>query len=61
MTTTCSVSATVDDLSRIAGVRHGLRQALELALGYEREGYKDIRVEVEGVVYSLAQFRMLVE
>jgi hypothetical protein len=55
------VSATVDDLSRIAGVRHGLRQALELALGYEREGYKDIRVEVEGVVYSLAQFRMLVE
>ena len=61
MTATYSVTGTVDDLSRIVGVRHDLRQALELALGYEREGYKDIRVEVEGVVYSLAQFRMLVE
>ena len=61
MTTTYSVTATVDDLSSIAGVRHGLPEALELALAYQRLGYKDIRVEVEGVMYSLAQFRMLVE
>lgn len=61
MTTTYSVTATVDDLSRIAGVRHDLRQALEPALAYERVGYTDIRVEVDGVVYSMAQFRMLVE
>ena len=54
MTATYSVTGTVDDLSRIVGVRHDLRQALDLALGYEREGYKDIHVEVEGVMYSLA-------
>ena len=61
MTATYSVTGTVDDLSRIVGVRHDLRQALELALGYERSGYRDIRIEAEGVVYSMAQFRMLVE
>jgi len=61
MTATYSVSATVDDLSHIVGVRHSLGEALELALAYERGGYKDIRVEVDGVVYSLAQFRLLME
>lgn len=61
MTATYSVTGTVDDLSRIVGVRHDLQQALALALAYEREGYKDICVEVEGVVYTLARFRMLVE
>lgn len=61
MTATYSVTGTVDDLSRIVGIRHDLRQALALALAYEREGYKAICVEVEGVVYTLARFRMLVE
>lgn len=61
MNTTYSVSATVDDLSRVAGVRHSLREALELALAYQHNGYKDICVEVDGVMYSLAQFRLLVE
>jgi hypothetical protein len=61
MQATYSVTATVDDLSHIASVRHDLDQALEVALEYERAGYKDIRVEAEGVVYSMAQFRMLVE
>lgn len=61
MQATYSVTATVDDLSHIAAVRHDLDQALEVALEYERAGYKDIRVEAEGVVYSMAQFRMLVE
>lgn len=61
MNTTYSVSATVDDLSRVAGVRHSLGEALDLALAYERDSYKDICVDVDGVVYSLAQFRLLVE
>ena len=61
MNTTYAVSAMVDDLSRVAGVRHSLREALELALAYQRDGCKDICVEVDGVVYSLAQFRLLVE
>jgi len=61
MTAIYSVTGTVDDLSRIIGVRHDLQKALDLALGYERAGYTDIRVEVDGVVYSLPHFRMLVE
>jgi len=55
------VSAVIDDLARITGVRHDDRQALDLALSYERKGYKNIRVESEGIVYSLEQFRFLVE
>ena len=55
------VSATVDDLSRVSGVRHDERQALELALSYQRQGYKEIRVDAEDAVYSLDQFRRLVE
>jgi hypothetical protein len=55
------VSATVDDLSRVSGIRRGEKEALQLALSYHRQGYKEIRVEVEDAVYSLEQFRHLVE
>jgi hypothetical protein len=55
------VSATVDDLSRVSGVRHNEQQALELALSYQRQGYKEIRVDGEDAVYTLEQFRRLVE
>jgi len=55
------VSATIDDLARTEGVRHDEKQALALALLYQRRGYKDIRVRTEDAVYSLEQFRGLVE
>jgi hypothetical protein len=55
------VSAIIDDLSRVSGVRHNERQALELALSYQRQGYKDIRINAGDAVYSLEQFRHLVE
>jgi len=55
------VSATIDDLARIEGVRYDEKQALTLALSYQRQGYKDIRVKADDGAYSLAQFRFLVE
>ena len=55
------VSATIDDLARIEGVRYDENQALTLALSYQRQGYKDIRVKTDDGAYSLAQFRFLVE
>jgi hypothetical protein len=55
------VSATIDDLASTSGVRHNEKEALELALSYERLGYKDIRVDAGDAAYSLEQFRFLVE
>lgn len=55
------VSATIDDLSRTSGVRHDEKEALKLALSYRKQGYKDIRIQAEDAVYSLEQFRHLVE
>jgi hypothetical protein len=42
-------------------VRKGDKEALKLALNYHRKGYKEIRVKAEDAVYSLEQFRRLVE
>lgn len=55
------VRAIIDDLARTSGVRHDVKQALLLALHYERQGYKDIRVKTDDAEYSLEQFRHLVE
>lgn len=55
------ISATIDDLARIEGVRHDEKQALTLALSYQQQGYKDVRVQTEDGSYSLEQFRFLLE
>ena len=55
------ISATIDDLAHIEGVRHDEKQALTLALSYQRQGYRDIKVQTDDCAYSLEQFRFLVE
>jgi hypothetical protein len=55
------VSAVIDDLSRASGIRHDEKEALKLALSYRKQGYKEIRIEAEDAVYSLEQFRRLLE
>lgn len=55
------VTATVHDLSRVSGVRHEAKQALQLALDYQRQGYSEIRITLVGdAVYTLEQFQDLV-
>jgi len=56
-----AVSATVDDLARVSGVRQDVKAALELALSYQRQRFKEIRIETDDATYTLEQFRMLVE
>jgi hypothetical protein len=55
------ISAVVDDLSRVSGVRHDARQALKLALDYHRQGFTDVRVKTDDAEYGLQEFRFLVE
>ena len=58
---TFAVSAVVDETGTISGVRHSIESALQLGLDYQRQGYSNIRVTSEDAVFTLEQFRMLVE
>ncbi len=58
---TFAVSAVVHETATISGVRHTTDKALQLALDYHRQGYSNIRVTSEDAVFTLEQFRMLVE
>ncbi len=58
---TFAVSAVVDQTGTISGVRLSIESALQLGLDYQREGYSNIRVTSEDAVFTLDQFRMLVE
>ena len=58
---TFAVSAVVDETGTVSGIRHSVESALQLALDYRRQGYSNIRITSEDAVFTLDQFRMLVE
>jgi hypothetical protein len=55
------VTATIDHESKVSGVRSEPKEALALALEYQRLGYREIRVEAPDALYTLHQFRLLLE
>jgi hypothetical protein len=56
-----AVTATIDEESNVAGVRSEPQEALALALEYQRLGYRNIRVEAPDALYTLHQFRILLD
>lgn len=55
------VTATIDEESKVSGVRREPEEALKLALEYQRLGYRNIKVEAPDAVYTLHQFRLLLD
>jgi hypothetical protein len=53
--------ATIDEESSVAGARGDPEEALALALEYQRLGYSNIKVQAPDALYTLHQFRRLLE
>ena len=56
-----AVTATIDHESNVVGVRGEPEEALALALEYQRLAYRNSKVEAPDALYTLHQFRILLD